>query len=195
MAFLIVTSENEAMALHSIGTATLRDCAIDIHGKVYGFIADMVYMPEENSWQLAGLVKLNLANIFTTLPPSQLAVLKAFNTKLTPENMMHAFNGGGRQQYQNGTTDGTPNANHMDPSLHSAMKAKGDILFHQAEDEGMDQNKQRGQGSGNPLALTFTQADLTSKHGTEDEENEPGSILHINGADTIIVDPSGQLLA
>jgi hypothetical protein len=42
--------------------------------------------------------------------------------------------------------------------------------------------------------LTFTQADLTSKDGTEDEENEPGSILHINGADTIIVDPSGQLL-
>jgi hypothetical protein len=82
----------------------------------------------------------------------------------------------------------------MDPSLLSAMKANGDILFHQAEDEGMDQNKQQGQGSGNPLALMFTQADLTSKDGTEDEENEPGSILHINGADTIIVDPSGQLL-
>jgi hypothetical protein len=42
----------------------------------------------------------------------------------------------------------------MDPSLLNAMKAKVDILFHQAEDEGMDQNKQLGQGSGsNPLAL------------------------------------------
>jgi hypothetical protein len=44
------------------------------------------------------------------------------------------------------------------------------------------------------LALTFAQAVLTNNIGFEDEENEPGSILHLNAVDTIIVDPAGQLL-
>jgi hypothetical protein len=42
--------------------------------------------------------------------------------------------------------------------------------------------------------LTFAQAVLTSKDGTEDEENESGSILCINTMDTIVVDPSRLLL-
>jgi hypothetical protein len=129
MAFLIVTSMNEAMALHSIGTATLQDHAIDIHGKAYGFVMDMVYTPEEISWQLAGVVELNPANIFTTLPPSQLVALPQ-SMQYKANTRKHIFNGGGRQQYQNGTTNVTPNANHMDPLLFSAMNTKEDVPFH-----------------------------------------------------------------
>jgi hypothetical protein len=44
------------------------------------------------------------------------------------------------------------------------------------------------------LALTIAQAILTSKDGSDDEESEPGSILCLNVADTIVMDPSGQLL-